>query len=141
MLAAQVTNKNKAMLIPFSDEQGASSRKDNRLELVRLKREDLYKHYEMHIKDKNDDDSSPLDSSYHDENNCTHSILDSASLSTDEERLMTSGEGGVLPRGLPVGVYSKKLNQDKNKLTVIPSKNWDKLSILKVILYNYDKNL
>jgi len=62
-------------------------------------------------------------------------------LLADEERLMTSGEGGVLPRGLPVGVYSKKLNQDKNKLTVIPSKNWDKLSILKVILYNYDKNL
>ena len=58
----------------------------------------------------------------------------------DKERLMTSGEGGVLPRGLPVGVYSKKLNQDREKLIVIPSKNWDKLSLLKVILYDYDKN-
>ena len=50
------------------------------------------------------------------------------------------GEGGVLPRGLPVGVFSKKLNQDRDKLIVIPSKNWDKLSLLKVILYDYDKN-
>ena len=61
-------------------------------------------------------------------------------LLADKERLMTSGEGGVLPRGLPVGVYSKKLNEDRDKLIVIPSKNWDKLSLLKVILYDYDKN-
>ena len=61
-------------------------------------------------------------------------------LLADKDRLMTSGEGGVLPRGLPVGVFSKELNQDRNKLIVIPSKNWDKLSLLKVILYDYDKN-
>ena len=61
-------------------------------------------------------------------------------LLADKDRLMTSGEGGVLPRGLPVGVFSKELNQDRDKLIVIPSKNWDKLSLLKVILYDYDKN-
>ena len=61
-------------------------------------------------------------------------------LLADKDRLMTSGEGGILPRGLPVGVFSKKLNQDRDKLIVIPSKNWDKLSLLKVILYDYDKN-
>ena len=52
---------------------------------------------------------------------------------------MTSGEGGVLPRG-SCRCFFKKLNQDRDKLIVIPSKNWDKLSLLKVILYDYDKN-
>ena len=61
-------------------------------------------------------------------------------LLADKDRLMTSGEGGILPRGLPVGVFSKELNQNRDKLIVIPSKNWDKLSLLKVILYDYDKN-
>ena len=27
----------------------------------------------------------------------------------DEERLMTSGEGGILPRGIPVGLYSSRI--------------------------------
>ena len=59
----------------------------------------------------------------------------------DKERLMTSGEGGILPRGIPVGIYSKDLNQKKNNKLVIPSKNWDKLNILRVILYDYEKSL
>ena len=52
---------------------------------------------------------------------------------------MTSGEGGILPRGLPVGLYSSTLNKNKEKLNILPAKNWDKLSILNVILYNYEQ--
>ena len=59
----------------------------------------------------------------------------------DKERLMTSGEGGILPRGIPVGIYSKEINKKKNNKLVIPSKNWDKLNILRVILYDYEKSL
>ena len=29
---------------------------------------------------------------------------------------MTSGEGGILPRGIPVGLYSIELNKNKEKL-------------------------
>ncbi len=59
----------------------------------------------------------------------------------ENERLMTSGEGGILPRGLPVGLYSSELNKKKEKLVVVPAKNWDKLSTLSVILYDYNKKL
>ena len=59
----------------------------------------------------------------------------------DEERLMTSGEGGILPRGIPVGLYSIALNKNKEKLNILPAKNWDKLSILNVILYDYENEL
>ncbi len=59
----------------------------------------------------------------------------------DEERLMTSGEGGILPRGIPVGLYSITLNKNKEKLNILPAKNWDKLSILNVILFDYDNEL
>ena len=59
----------------------------------------------------------------------------------DEERLMTSGEGGVLPRGIPVGLYSYELNKDKEKLSILPAKDWDKISTLNVVLYDYDKEL
>ena len=62
-------------------------------------------------------------------------------LLTDKERLMTSGEGGILPRGLPVGLYLSELNKKKEKLVVIPAKDWDKLSTLSVILYDYNKKL
>ena len=54
---------------------------------------------------------------------------------------MTSGEGGILPRGIPVGLYSSTLNKNKEKLNVLPAKNWDKLSILNVILYDYENEL
>ena len=54
---------------------------------------------------------------------------------------MTSGEGGILPRGIPVGLYSSTLNKNKEKLNVLPAKNWDKLSILNVILYDYENQL
>ncbi len=60
---------------------------------------------------------------------------------SNNERLMTSGEGGILPRGLPVGVYSNELNKTKEKLIALPTKNWDKLNILSVVLYNYNKQL
>ena len=59
----------------------------------------------------------------------------------DEERLMTSGEGGILPRGIPVGLYSSKLNKNKEKMNILPAKDWDKLSFLNVILYNYNEEL
>ena len=59
----------------------------------------------------------------------------------DEERLMTSGEGGILPRGIPVGLYSVELNKNKEKINVLPAKDWDKLSFLNVILYNYKEEL
>ena len=59
----------------------------------------------------------------------------------DEERLMTSGEGGILPRGLPVGLYTREINTNKEKLSILPAKDWDRLSSLNVILYNYDSEL
>ncbi len=59
----------------------------------------------------------------------------------NEERLMTSGEGGILPRGIPVGLFSNKINENKEKLNILPAKDWDKLSTLKVILYNYNSGL
>ena len=59
----------------------------------------------------------------------------------DEERLMTSGEGGILPRGIPVGLYSVELNKNIEKINVLPAKDWDKLSFLNVILYNYKEEL
>ena len=59
----------------------------------------------------------------------------------DEERLMTSGEGGVLPRGLPVGLYTSELNKNKEKLSILPAKDWDRLGTLNVLLYNYNNEL
>ena len=59
----------------------------------------------------------------------------------DGDRLLTSGEGGVLPRGIPVGIYSSAINTKSDKLFVVPAKNWDKLNILKVVLYDYNKEL
>ncbi len=58
----------------------------------------------------------------------------------DGDRLLTSGEGGVLPRGIPVGIYSSAINTKSDKLFVVPAKNWDKLNILKVVLYDYNKD-
>ena len=54
---------------------------------------------------------------------------------------MTSGEGGILPRGIPVGLYSVELNKNKEKINILPAKDWDKLSFLNVILYNYKEEL
>jgi cell shape-determining protein MreC len=54
---------------------------------------------------------------------------------------MTSGEGGILPRGLPVGLYSVELNKNKEKINILPAKDWDKLRFLNVILYNYTEEL
>lgn len=53
----------------------------------------------------------------------------------DKDRVITSGDGGLLPRGLVVGEYIKNLNNDLNKISILPTRNWDKISNLKVILY------
>jgi len=53
----------------------------------------------------------------------------------DYDRVITSGEGGLLPRGLVVGTYVKNLNSNINKIKILPARNWDKLDNLNVILY------
>ena len=53
----------------------------------------------------------------------------------DQDRLITSGEGGLLPRGLVVGKYIKKINKDIEKIRILPTKNWDNFNNLNVILY------
>lgn len=55
----------------------------------------------------------------------------------DEDRLLTSGEGGLLPRGISVGTYLKSINKNKENIKILPSRNWDKISKLSVILYDY----
>lgn len=57
----------------------------------------------------------------------------------DNERIITSGEGGLLPRGLALGLYVKTLNDDVNKVKVLPTRNWDKLDYLNVILFSHSK--
>jgi rod shape-determining protein MreC len=57
----------------------------------------------------------------------------------DKDRLITSGDGGLLPRGLVVGEYIKNLNNELNKISILPTRNWDKLSNLKVILYKNEE--
>ncbi len=59
----------------------------------------------------------------------------------NNERIITSGEGGLLPRGLPVGLYLKNLNSERNKVKILPSRDWDKFDNLNVILFDNDKNL
>ena len=58
----------------------------------------------------------------------------------DQDRLITSGEGGLLPRGLVVGTYYKEINRSANKIQILPTKNWDRFNNLNVILYNPSKN-
>ncbi len=57
----------------------------------------------------------------------------------DNDRLMTSGDGGLLPRGLFVGEYIKNLNNELNKIKILPTRNWDRLNYLNVILYSNEK--
>ena len=59
----------------------------------------------------------------------------------DKERIITSGEGGLLPRGLPVGLYSKNLINDSNKIKVLPTRNWDIIDSLNVIILSNDQEL
>ena len=59
----------------------------------------------------------------------------------DQDRLITSGEGGLLPRGLVVGTYSEKINRNANKIQILPTKNWDRFNNLNVILYNPSNEL
>jgi len=59
----------------------------------------------------------------------------------DQDRLITSGEGGLLPRGLVVGTYSKEINRSANKIQILPTKNWDRFNNLNVILHNSSKEL
>ena len=58
----------------------------------------------------------------------------------DNDRVFTSGEGGVLPRGLKVGTYIKSLNSDINKIKILPTRNWDRLNNLMIVL-NDNKEL
>ena len=60
---------------------------------------------------------------------------------TDKDRLITSGEGGLLPRGLVVGTYLEEINRSPNKIQILPTKNWDRFNNLNVILYNPSKEL
>ena len=59
----------------------------------------------------------------------------------DKDSLITSGEGGLLPRGLVVGTYSKEINRSANKIQILPTKNWDRFNNLNVILYNPSNEL
>ena len=59
----------------------------------------------------------------------------------DNERIITSGEGGLLPRGLSVGLYLKNLNDDPEKIKVLPTRNWDMVDNLNVIIFNNDREL
>ena len=59
----------------------------------------------------------------------------------DKERIITSGEGGLLPRGLAVGLYLKNLNDENNKIKVLPTRNWDIMDNLNVIILNNDRIL
>jgi len=59
----------------------------------------------------------------------------------NNERLITSGEGGLLPKGLVVGTYLKTLNNDGNKIKILPTRNWDRLDSINVILFNHSKKL
>ena len=57
----------------------------------------------------------------------------------DRDRLITSGDGGLLPRGLVVGEYIRNLNNELNKINILPTRNWDKLNNLTVLLYKNKK--
>lgn len=52
----------------------------------------------------------------------------------DNERIITSGEGGLLPRGLSIGKFIKNLNNETGKIKILPTRNWDKLENLIVII-------
>ncbi len=59
----------------------------------------------------------------------------------DKDRLLTSGEGGLLPRGLAVGTYFKNINYDAEIIKILPSRNWDHFNLLNVILYKEDNTI
>ena len=59
----------------------------------------------------------------------------------DKERIITSGEGGLLPRGLAVGMYVENLNDEPDKIKVLPTRNWDIMDSLNVIILNKDSVL
>ena len=54
----------------------------------------------------------------------------------DKDRLITSGEGGLLPRGIVVGTYLKSINLNSETVKILPSRNWDKSSNISVILFD-----
>jgi len=59
----------------------------------------------------------------------------------DNERLITSGEGGLLPRGLAVGLFIENLNKETNKFKVLPTRNWDRFDNINVIIFKNNKAL
>ena len=59
----------------------------------------------------------------------------------DKDRIITSGEGGLLPRGLSVALYIENLNDESDKIKVLPTRNWDIVDSLNVIITNNDREL
>jgi len=59
----------------------------------------------------------------------------------NNERIITSGEGGLLPRGLSLGLYLKTLNSENNKVKILPTRGWDHFDNLNVILFKNNKSL
>ncbi len=59
----------------------------------------------------------------------------------DNDRLITSGDGGVLPRGLVVGKYQEDINRKSEKIKILPTRDWDNFNYLNVILYNNEKTI
>ncbi len=59
----------------------------------------------------------------------------------DKDRVITSGEGGLLPRGMSVGLYLENLNDEDDKIKVLPTRNWDVVDNLNVIIFNKGKEL
>ena len=58
----------------------------------------------------------------------------------DNDRVITSGEGGLLPRGLVVGTYLKEINKNNETIQILPTRGWDEFNNLNVVLYNPQKD-
>ena len=58
----------------------------------------------------------------------------------DNDRVITSGEGGLLPRGLVVGTYLKEINKNNETIQILPTRGWDEFNNLNVVLYNPKKD-
>ncbi len=58
----------------------------------------------------------------------------------DNDRVITSGEGGLLPRGLVVGTYLKEINKNNETIKILPTRGWDGSNNLNVVLYNPQKD-
>ena len=57
----------------------------------------------------------------------------------NKDRLLTSGDGGLLPRGVSVGTYYEGINLNRETIKILPSRNWDKLTKISVIIFDKSK--